>query len=349
MKFKKKIIIKTILLVLVLSLISTSSEHDTSQRGLVLTGVTGNVNDTTQRNVGENVGWVIHEYIHTNFHNTSPILTYRFHSNVTSAHKQLTIDGARLWTNVGFTVRETNPNSMGLIKSELLPVGGAAKITNRWVDVNDHLISWEVHVTTRSTSQQHLSPQSLSHEFGHAFGLVDLYDDRNKDKLMYHNSTYKTAFAPTTIDRNGASVITGQHTHNANTMWRFRSYDKRTRSTGHIRNIHRQACSGTSTSCGGFRGGTAGNNSQADCSYPSNGRDGPCTVCNTHRNGDVNRSGSVEINDALMIFQYIAGMRNFSPIEYYLADTDNDGKITTFDALEIQKYIAGMNTVIEKP
>lgn len=51
----------------------------------------------------------------------------------------------------------------------------------------------------------------MAHEFGHVIGLADLYDSRNKNKLMYGDFG-TSGGVPSTADKNGAKVITGVHT-----------------------------------------------------------------------------------------------------------------------------------------
>lgn len=58
--------------------------------------------------------------------------------------------------------------------------------------------------------------------------------------------------------------------------------------------------------------------------------------------GDVNGSGKVEAEDALMVLKYVANMISLSDTEKIAADYDEDGDINAVDALGILKKVAGI-------
>jgi hypothetical protein len=59
--------------------------------------------------------------------------------------------------------------------------------------------------------------------------------------------------------------------------------------------------------------------------------------------GDVNGSGKVDINDALMIARYAAGL-NPPNFNVTLGDVTGDGLVNVVDALQIARYVAGIIT-----
>ena len=85
-----------------------------------------------------------------------------------------------------------------------------------------------------------------------------------------------------------------------------------------------------------------------------------CTVCD-HRTeiteipmleaeedipyGDINYTGKIDIADAVVMKQYLAGMTNLT-INLVAADINADGKIDLVDAVMLMKYLAGDKTVI---
>ena len=60
--------------------------------------------------------------------------------------------------------------------------------------------------------------------------------------------------------------------------------------------------------------------------------------------GDVDGNGDVELNDVLIIQNYMAFKRALNAQEFACADVDENGKVELVDVLEIQKYLAKMQT-----
>ena len=56
--------------------------------------------------------------------------------------------------------------------------------------------------------------------------------------------------------------------------------------------------------------------------------------------GDVDQNGSVTINDATVIQDYVKGLVTLTDTQKKAADVSGDGKITMYDAIIIQVYIA---------
>ncbi len=53
--------------------------------------------------------------------------------------------------------------------------------------------------------------------------------------------------------------------------------------------------------------------------------------------GDINGDGVVDTGDAIMLMQYLAGSRNFSPRQLKAADVNNDGKVNVGDTVLIMQ------------
>lgn len=60
--------------------------------------------------------------------------------------------------------------------------------------------------------------------------------------------------------------------------------------------------------------------------------------------GDVNKDGSVTIQDATVLQKYLANIVNFDDEQLSVADTNGDGNISIADATQIQKYLANIIT-----
>lgn len=54
--------------------------------------------------------------------------------------------------------------------------------------------------------------------------------------------------------------------------------------------------------------------------------------------GDVDKSGYINLNDAILIQKYNVGMETFDELSKRNADTNRDGKINLKDTLKVQKY-----------
>jgi len=283
---KKKMFIKSIMIVLVFCLTNTVSAHNPNQHGLVVGG--------------ENVGW----RIDVNEHHNGTIMRYGFNTSYTQLdnhnRKTHTRNGAALWTSPYVIVEETAPFPVGtghIITGSVPKDPGTNAVAVAWFEgpfltpTNGHInapsILWRIAINTHSdVPVSALSSRTMAHEFGHAFGLLDLYDDCNRNKLMFY-STSSTATSPTTADRHGASVITGHHTHSSG-PWPLRHCGKNWTANNKMRNTHREGCN----TCGGYKGATIGGTTTM-CNII--GSNGGCSLCLTHRNGDVNTNGTVSL------------------------------------------------------
>ncbi|QNU66726.1 hypothetical protein EHE19_018095 [Ruminiclostridium herbifermentans] len=212
---------KLIMLVIVFTLIATqiASAHSTLQGGTI--------------NWGEYSGWSIHEGIHTN----STTITYKFYDgdrNLTDTIKSLVRNGASKWSSYG-TISESSSGT-GKIQTFISSNDTVAEFYDTATDFNGHLTYW----TIRFARNKNITSVTAAHEFGHVYGLKDLTDFSNLDKLMI---TYeeRTATAPTTQDIKGFRVIMGQHVyHNS---WSYKAVPGYPASVSvHLR--YCQVCSG---------------------------------------------------------------------------------------------------------
>lgn len=66
------------------------------------------------------------------------------------------------------------------------------------------------------------------------------------------------------------------------------------------------------------------------------------TMFVTGASGDVSQSGKVTAADAALIFRYLRGLVDFTPVQQALADVNNDGRITEDDAAQILRRVVGL-------
>lgn len=202
---------------------------------------------------GESVGWSIDESYHTN----GTTLTYSFltsDSYLNSTYKSYVTTGASRWSGTITITNKTDGSGVGEISTFNDPdTNTTAKFCEYSSNSSGHLTSWKIKMNRAKT----VTATTLAHEFGHAIGLNDLYESRNKNKLMYGISD-RTVTSPTSSDKWGAKVITGVHSSHT---WGYKYY-----STNSIGNTHVKYC----TSCNGLSLVTE------QCTYNSNN---VCTKC----------------------------------------------------------------------
>ena len=162
-----------------------------------------------------------------------------------------------MW-NGTVTIAEKNITYIGTVHSDYLSYADwTAGVYDIQTDSSGHYTSWKIMVNTRYSIEE----ETLAHEFGHAIGLYDLYEAKNKDKIMYGYRVGRTATRPTTLDKWGAKVITGAHSSHT---WKYKYH-----SFNSFGNIHVRYCS----SCQGLYNSSP---NPAPCTYNSSN---VCTLC----------------------------------------------------------------------
>lgn len=58
--------------------------------------------------------------------------------------------------------------------------------------------------------------------------------------------------------------------------------------------------------------------------------------------GDVNRDGTIDVNDAVMVMRYVLGLRELSDLERLLADVNGDGQINVQDVSLLMRRSLGL-------
>lgn len=149
----------------------------------------------------------------TNAHWGSNTVSYKF-SGLSSAYKEMFRDAAEIWESCTSAHITESSSAVGTVTKEniesIAPGCPAITVTPMNVSSPYHGYTWTIYMN--STRMNELTAVSLAHEIGHVFGLVDLYNSSNINKLM-HFSEYRTATAPTSSDVKGFNVITGLHTN----------------------------------------------------------------------------------------------------------------------------------------
>ena len=234
---KRKTIIKTVVCILVAVLMFQSGSyvaaHPYSQEGILAR--TYHTEYEGYYVGGESIGWSIDE----NYHTDGTTLTYSFSSSdpyLDSTYRSYVTTGASLWSGIVTITNKSDGTGTGEISTFYNPnVGVVAQFYEYSADTSGHLTSWKIQINRA----KNVNATVIAHEFGHAIGLNDLYEDQNIDKLMY-GLTSGTATSPTTSDAWGAKVITGVHTTHT---WEYTYHS--TTGTGQNRHV------GYCTSCNG--------------------------------------------------------------------------------------------------
>ncbi|MCL2634794.1 MAG: hypothetical protein FWD34_09815, partial [Oscillospiraceae bacterium] len=212
----KKWIVKISSLLFISALIIVSYAHDTMQNQSILgNGVAGQAGR-------EEYGWIINESRHAGTSN----ITYKIDNiSMTNADYILaTYVGANRWNNTNTVTVYSSANSPNTVRAEAL-LNPNGTINTRTVayfegltyqsnnNTNRHYASWEIVINTNNDSSFDCETEGaavMAHEFGHAFGLVDLYLWGNRDKIMYYDVSGH-AEEPHEDDKIGVKIITGQH------------------------------------------------------------------------------------------------------------------------------------------
>ena len=165
---------------------------------------------------GESVGWSIDE----NNHAGGTYINYTWQTGdacLTAARKSLVQQGAAKWAPCGTIENEIGGNTYTGGKIGTFDPGPNSGTVAQFYDFasdsQGNLYYWKIDMNWR----MNVTSTTMAHEFGHVFGLNDLYNSSNSNKLMFGYSS-RTASGPTATDVKGFNVITGIHTtHSFNT------------------------------------------------------------------------------------------------------------------------------------
>lgn len=232
---KKLFITNFIMLFLMLSAVSVASAHPSSQEGILSQAY----DDNTGRYYigGESVGWSIDEKNHTN----GTTLTYKYITSDSTA-TQLVLAGMDIWKGYAtFKQSSSGTGTFGLFSDESGSSDNVnAKFHNYVSDSSGHLKEWKIDINIAKLHS--ITGITIAHEIGHAFGLNDLYDSSNRDKLMYGINANRTATCLHQRDIQGFQVITGVHTSHT---WAYKHYAKPSSTNYHIK--YCKICNGLTT------------------------------------------------------------------------------------------------------
>ncbi len=216
MKMNKIIKISLVLTLGLMFVISTTllvSAHTTSQSSVLKSEYMPEYGDYYVG--GESVGWSIDEDYHSGF----PYMFFKWRSSdacLTTARKNIFLQGANKWAPCGTIEYDPTGNSYFGALGTFDPGPGSSTVAQFYdysSDSDGHLLFWRIDMNWRVSA----TSTDIAHEFGHAFGLNDLYNISNSNKLMY-GYTSGTATGPTSTDVKGFNVITGLHSsHSFNT------------------------------------------------------------------------------------------------------------------------------------
>lgn len=180
---------------------------------------------------GEDIGWSIDEAYHTN----GTTLTYSFSSSdpfLSDVYRSFVTTGASRWSGTITIVNRTDGSGTGEISTYNNPNTYAiANFCEYSPDNSGHLVSWKI----KMNRAYDVTATTLAHEFGHAIGLNDLYENKNINKLMYGFSNC-TVTSPTALDLWGAKVITGSHTSHA---WGYKYWKSNSIGNMHIKLLYK--------------------------------------------------------------------------------------------------------------
>lgn len=164
----------------------------------------------------ETIGWAVHEGDHIG--KTS--ITYKFENTVSEFDRTIFNAAMSLWEN--YTDAELTEvqsfNADVFVRSSTLDDGTmayAAPIT--YTSYNDHSHATLWRVVLNSTYSGSFPIPVLAHEIGHVFGLADVYESYNWNKIMFGTrstnpqSPTNTLTQPASADIKGFNFITGIH------------------------------------------------------------------------------------------------------------------------------------------
>lgn len=131
-------------------------------------------------------------------------------SSLNKAYKSYMTYGAKVWKDCGIMTMKRDKSSVNKVRAyKLKDTSVAAHAITHKDDITGYISSFEIEFNTRHMNgySASLNKAIAAHEIGHTFGLLDLYEKRNKPQLMYGgNDSYP--LKPTAKDIKGAKYAT---------------------------------------------------------------------------------------------------------------------------------------------
>lgn len=131
-------------------------------------------------------------------------------SALDAEYKSYVTGGAKLWNDTGvvtFKQSKNSPNRMYTYNDKNTNVAGLCARTG--VSANGKILVFEIRLNKYHFKKmgKKLNKALVAHEFGHALGLEDLYNDCNRGQIM-NGSSRRTAIKPSAKDIKGAKYAT---------------------------------------------------------------------------------------------------------------------------------------------
>lgn len=131
-------------------------------------------------------------------------------SALDATYKSYATGGAKLWNDTGvvtFKQSKNSPNRIYTINDKNTSAAGLCKRTS--ISVNGKILAFEIKLNKYKLKKLDAkrSKALAAHEFGHALGLADLYNDCNRGQIM-NGSSRRTATKPSAKDIKGAKYAT---------------------------------------------------------------------------------------------------------------------------------------------
>lgn len=131
-------------------------------------------------------------------------------SALDATYKSYAAGGAKLWKNTGvvtFKQSKSSPNKIYMINDKNTKVNGTCLRTK--FSPSGKILRFEIrynkyYLKSRTATKNKVT---AAHEFGHALGLQDLYNDYNQGQIMCGNGR-RTATKPSAKDIKGAKYAT---------------------------------------------------------------------------------------------------------------------------------------------
>lgn len=131
-------------------------------------------------------------------------------SALDATYKSYATGGAKLWNNTGvvtFKQSKNSPNRIYTINDKNTKANGSCSRTK--ISASGKILVFEIrlnkyYLKKRSDKK---NKTTAAHEFGHALGLADLYNDYNRNQIMCGNGR-RTATKPSAKDIKGAKYAT---------------------------------------------------------------------------------------------------------------------------------------------